>query len=78
MTRLKNEIGEELDRHKIHLEHPIKSTGEHEVAIKLHHDVTVNFKFEVKSAHEEPPKPSPETGEPAEPSPKRGLFRKRK
>jgi large subunit ribosomal protein L9 len=77
VTRLKNEIGEEIDRHKIHLEHPIKSTGEHEVTIKLHHDVTVNFKFEVKSAHEEPPKPA-EAAEPAESAPKRGLFRKRK
>jgi hypothetical protein len=37
----------------------------------------VNFKFEVKSAHEEPLKPA-ETTEPAEPAPKRGLFRKRK
>ena len=55
VTRLKNEIGEEIDRHKIHLEHPIKTTGEHEVTIKLHHDVTVNFKFEVKSALEERP-----------------------
>jgi large subunit ribosomal protein L9 len=78
VTRLKNEIGEEIDRHKIHLEHPIKTTGEHEVTIKLHHDVTVNFKFEVKSAHEEPPKPAAESTEPAEPAPKRGIFRKRK
>ena len=77
VTRLKNEIGEEIDRHKIHLEHPIKTTGEHEVAVKLHHDVTVNFKFEVKSTREEPPKP-PETTEPTEAAPKRGLFRKRK
>jgi large subunit ribosomal protein L9 len=76
VTRLKNEIGEEIDRHKIHLEHPIKTTGEHEVTIKLHHDVTVNFKFEVKSALEEP-KPA-ETTESGEPAPKRGLFRKRK
>jgi large subunit ribosomal protein L9 len=77
VTRLKNEIGEEIDRHKIHLEHPIKTTGEHEVTVKLHHDVTVNFKFEVKSTHEEAAKPA-ETGEPAEAPPKRGLFRKRK
>src|SRR6476646_3979304 len=77
VTRLKNEIGEEIDRHKIHLEHPIKTTGEHEVAIKLHHDVTVNFKFEVKSAHEEQAK-AVEPAESAEPAPKRGLFRKRK
>src|SRR5204863_7226164 len=73
VTRLKNEIGDEIDRHKIHLEHPIKTTGEHEVTIKLHHDVTVNFKFDVKSANEEAAKPA----EPAEPAPKRGLFRRR-
>ena len=50
--RLKNEVGVEIDRHKIHLEHPIKTTGEHEVSIKLHHDVTATFRFEVKSAEE--------------------------
>ena len=77
VTRLKNEIGDEIDRHKIHLEHPIKTTGEHEVAIKLHHDVTVNFKFEVKSAHEEQAK-AVEPAESAESAPKRGLFRRRK
>src|SRR5947207_10739643 len=62
VTRLKNEIGHEIDRHKIHLEHPIKTTGEHEVAIKLHHEVAVNFKFEVKSAEE----PKNEAAPPAE------------
>jgi len=73
VTRLKNEIGHEIDRHKIHLEHPIKTTGEHDVTIKLHHEVTANFRFEVKSAAEDTAKPA----EPAEPAPKRGLFRKR-
>ena len=48
----KNEIGVEIDRHKIQLEHPIKTTGEHEVRIKLHHDVTANFRFEVRSSEE--------------------------
>src|SRR2546425_13138284 len=45
VNRLKNELGNEIDRHKIVLDHPIKTTGEHEVQIKLHHnDVTqVNF-----------------------------------
>src|SRR5207248_6593244 len=52
VTRIKNEIGQEIDRHKIVLERPIKDTGEHEVAIKLHHDVTAQFKFDVKSAAE--------------------------
>jgi large subunit ribosomal protein L9 len=74
---LKNEIGDEIDRHKIHLEHPIKTTGEHEVTIKLHHDVAANFKFEVKSTHEEPAK-TVAPAETAEPAPKRGSFRKPK
>jgi len=52
VTRLKNEIGHEIDRHKIVLERAIKDTGEHEVAIKLHHDVTAQFKFDVKSTEE--------------------------
>jgi large subunit ribosomal protein L9 len=72
-TRLKNEIGIEIDRHKIHLEHPIKTTGEHEIAIKLHHDVTANFRFEVKSADE----PKAEASPPAE-APKQRTEKKRK
>jgi large subunit ribosomal protein L9 len=52
VNRLKNEIGAEIDRHKIVLERPIKDTGEHEVAIKLHHDVTAQLVFQVKSAEE--------------------------
>lgn len=52
VTRLKNEIGVDIDRHKIHLEHPIKTTGEHEVTIKLHHDVNATLRFEVKSTEE--------------------------
>src|ERR687888_2580827 len=61
VTRLKNELGQEIDRHKVVLDHPIKTTGEHEVAIKLHHDVTAQFNFQVKSASE----PKAETKEPA-------------
>jgi len=52
MNRVKNELGTEIDRHKIVLERPIKDTGEHEVAIKLHHDVTAQLVFQVKSAEE--------------------------
>jgi len=52
VNRLKNELGTEIDRHKIILERPIKDTGEHEVAIKLHHNVTAQFVFQVKSADE--------------------------
>src|SRR5438093_8503988 len=52
VNRLKNELGTEIDRHKIVLERPIKDTGEHEVAIRLHHDVTAQLVFQVKSAEE--------------------------
>jgi large subunit ribosomal protein L9 len=57
-TRLKNEVGADIERHRIVLEHPIKSTGEHEISIKLHADVTATMKFQVKSASE--PKPAAE------------------
>ncbi len=52
VNRLKNEVGVDVDRHKISLERPIKDTGEHDVAIKLHHDVTAQLVFQVKSATE--------------------------
>jgi large subunit ribosomal protein L9 len=74
VNRIKNELGNDVDRHKISLEHPIKTTGEHEVSIKLHHDVVATFRFQVKSSNQEPPK----TEEPIEAAPpKRGFFRKR-
>ncbi len=50
VKRLKNELGNEIDRHRVVLEHPLKTTGEHEVPIKLHHDVIAKFVFQIKSA----------------------------
>ncbi|MDR3405417.1 MAG: 50S ribosomal protein L9 [Chthoniobacter sp.] len=49
--RLKKELGGqmEIDRHKIQLEKPIKETGEHEVTIKLHHDVNAKLTLNVKA-----------------------------
>jgi large subunit ribosomal protein L9 len=47
--RLKKELGADVDRHRIHLERPIKETGEHEVVIKLHHDVTAKLTVNVKA-----------------------------
>jgi len=55
--RLKQELNRDFDRHLLVLDHPIKTTGEHEVPLKLHQDVTAKFKFNVKSAEE----PKPET-----------------
>src|SRR6266576_529007 len=77
VNRLKNEIGVEIDRHKILLERPVKDTGEHEVAIKLHHDVTAQFVFQVKSA--EAPKAEAASATAEEPEKKhRPFFRRRK
>src|SRR3954452_10353693 len=75
-TRLKNEIGADIDRHRIVLEHPIKSTGEHEVTIKLHHDVVTKFHFQVKSA--EAPKTDAAAAPAEESDKKRSLFRRKK
>ncbi len=76
VTRLKNELGNEIDRHKIVLDHPIKTTGEHEVAIKLHHDVSPQFNFQVKSAE---PKAEAAASAPEEPEKKhRSFFRRKK
>src|SRR5438309_9145410 len=47
VNRMKNELGLDIDRHKVVQGRPIKDTGEHEVAIKVHHDVTSQFKFDV-------------------------------
>ena len=75
VNRLKNEVGAEIDRHKIVLERPIKDTGEHDVAIRLHHDVTAQLIFQVKSAEE--PKAEPTTAAAEEPKQRR-FFRKKK
>jgi large subunit ribosomal protein L9 len=74
MNRVKNELGAEIDRHKILLERPIKDTGEHEVAIKLYHDVTAQLVFQVKSA-EEPRERGAEAGSAAEEAEKKKKHR---
>ena len=78
VNRLKNELGNEIDRHKIVLERPIKDTGEHDVQIKLHHDVVAQFKFDVKSA-EAPRERGTDEAATEEPEKKhRSFFRRKK
>ena len=38
-----------MAKHRIQLEKPIKETGEHEITVKLHHDVTAKFTLKVKT-----------------------------
>jgi len=78
VDRLKNELGAEIDRHKIVLEHAIKDTGEHEVPIKLHHDVTAQLVFQVKSAAEAKAKAVSAATEEPETKRKRPFFRRKK
>jgi len=78
VNRLKNEVGAEIDRHKIVLERPIKDTGEHDVAIRLHHDVTAQLIFQVKSAEEPRERGAEPTTAAAEEPKQRRFFRKKK
>ena len=50
-----------LERHSIQLEKSIKETGDHEVPVRLHPDVTAKLKVQVKSTVE----PAPEAAAPA-------------
>jgi large subunit ribosomal protein L9 len=77
VTRMKNELGIEIDRHKLVLERPIKDTGEHEVTIKLHHDVTAQFSFLVKAATEAPKVQTEPSDEHTE-KPHRSFFKRKK
>ena len=77
VNRLKNEVGAEIDRHKIVLERPIKDTGEHEIAVKLHHDVTAQLVVQVKSAAESKADAATPAAAPEDPK-KRRIFRRKK
>jgi large subunit ribosomal protein L9 len=47
--QLKNQFDVSLDKKKIHLEHPIRTLGEHEVELRLHADVITKLKVRVES-----------------------------
>jgi large subunit ribosomal protein L9 len=46
---LKHQYEAALDKKKIHLPHPIKTLGEHEVELRLHADVKASLKVKVES-----------------------------
>lgn len=48
--QLKTQFEVSLDKRKIHLEHPIRALGEHEVELRLHQDVTTTLKVRVESS----------------------------
>ena len=46
---LKHQFEISLDKRKIHIEHPIRSLGEHEIELRLHHEVNATLKLRVES-----------------------------
>lgn len=53
---LRNQFEAVVDKKKIHLEHPIRTVGDHEVELRLHGDVVVQLKVHVESTTPPPPK----------------------
>ena len=51
---LQKELGANatIERHAIELEKPIKETGDHEVAVRVHAEVTAKLKMQAKSSSE--------------------------
>jgi len=47
--QLKTQFEVSLDKKKIHLEHPIRTLGEHEIELRLHQDVNTTLKLRVES-----------------------------
>jgi large subunit ribosomal protein L9 len=47
--QLKTQFDIALDKKKIHLEHPIKTLGEHDLELRLHPEVTATLKLRVDS-----------------------------
>src|SRR5688572_2680592 len=47
---LRHQYDAQLDKRKINLAHPIKTLGEHEVPLHLHHDVDCTLKVKVESS----------------------------
>jgi ribosomal protein L9 len=64
--QLKSQFDINLDRKKIHLEHPIRTLGEHDVELRLHHDITATLKVKVESTTPMPEPPPPPPAPPAE------------
>ncbi len=59
---LKHQFEITLDKRKIHLEHPIRALGEHDVELRLHPEVSTTLKIRVESSNPLPPPPEAERG----------------
>src|SRR5689334_5847017 len=57
--QLKTQFDVTLDKRKIHLAHPIRALGQHDVELRLHADVTTTLKVRVESTTPPPVTESP-------------------
>ena len=48
---LKHQFDITLDKRKIHLVHPVRTLGEHDVELRLHHEVNATLKVRVESTN---------------------------
>ena len=62
---LKHQFDISLDKRKIHLDHPIKTLGEHDIELRLHPEVTTTLKVRVESLTPPPQAPEAEKGAPS-------------
>jgi len=53
---LRNQFEAAVDKKKIHIEHPIRTLGDHEVDLRLHADVNIKLKVNIESSNPPPPK----------------------
>ena len=72
--QLKTQFEVSLDKKKIHLEHPIRTLGEHEIELRLHQDVNTTLKLRVESTTPvaAPPAPAGEAKKEEQRTEKRG------
>ena len=56
--QLKTQFDVTLDKKKIHLEHPIRALGDHEIELRLHQDVATTLKVRVESTIPPPALPA--------------------
>ena len=69
---LQHQFDIHLDRKKIHLEHPIRSLGDHEVELRLQQEITAKLKVHVESTTPKPPVEETDRREGAQRTEKRG------
>ena len=74
IDQLKTQFDVILDKRKVHLEHPIRTLGDHEVELRLHQDVTTTLKVHVESTT---PPPAP-VAAPASPDARKEELRTEK